>query len=260
MTITVLSEARALEGFGFEHGLSYLIETDGRKVLFDTGASDLYYRNADRLGTDLGDVDLVVLSHGHFDHGDGLAFIEGKPLICHPGCFRKRYRKGEHVNIGLALARSELEQKMDLKLSRTPLQLSPHLWFLGEIPRKHDFEAEETKYALENGEWDFITDDSGLACITSGGLVVISGCAHSGICNMIDHAVRITGENSAVAVIGGFHLSRPDLRTQKTIGYMKTMGLSKVMPSHCTREPALTQFRKAFGDRPVLAGDKIFFL
>lgn len=260
MTITILSEAKSLEGFGFEHGLSFLVEVDGQKILLDTGASDLYCRNAERLDIDLDEIDRVVLSHGHFDHGDGLAFIEGKPLVCHPGCFRKRFRESESVNIGLALTRSELAQRMDLETSADPMQLTQHLWFLGEVPRRNDFEATETRYVLEDGEKDFITDDSGLACITSNGLVVISGCAHSGICNMVDHARKVSGTEHVDAVIGGFHLSRPDRQTKRTIEYLKMLDVMKVMPSHCTREPALSLFRKAFGDRPVYAGDKIFFL
>ncbi len=260
MKLTVLSEARALEGFGTEHGLSYLIEADGKKILFDTGASDLFRKNAGKLGIDLEEVDLVVLSHGHFDHGDGLAFIRDKPLVCHPGCFRERFRKSGLSSIGLALSKAEVESRMRLETTRKPRKLTAGLWFLGEIPRENDFEATRTNYVLEGGREDFITDDSGLAYATGDRLVVISGCAHSGICNIISYAGRVTGAEQVEAVVGGFHLSRLDHRTDRTISCMKELGIKRVMPSHCTMEPALGAFRKVFGDHPVRAGDTIDFL
>jgi len=80
MNLTVLSEVKAMDGFESEHGLSFLIEVDQLRVLFDTGASDLFKHNAARLGIDLGKVDRIVLSHGHWDHGNGLEYIEGKVL------------------------------------------------------------------------------------------------------------------------------------------------------------------------------------
>ncbi len=260
MKLTVLSEALALEGFGYEHGLSFLIEADGKKILFDTGASDLYRKNAGRLRIDLKEVDLVVLSHGHFDHGDGLAHIRDKPLLCHPGCFRKRYRKSGYGSLGLELSREELEERLTIETTVHPRQLTPNLWFLGEIPRRNDFEAKRTKYLLEDGKEDFITDDSALACLTGSGMVVISGCAHSGICNIISHARRVTGADRVEAVAGGFHLSKLDQRTHRTIACMKEMDIKRVMPSHCTLEPALGAFRREFGDHPVRAGETIEFV
>jgi len=107
MNLTVLSEMRAMEGFGSEHGLSFLIEADRKKILFDTGSSDLFLQSADRLSLDLEEVDRIVLSHGHWDHGNGLAWMKGKPLICHPGCFVKRYRKSGGEYLGLSLSREE---------------------------------------------------------------------------------------------------------------------------------------------------------
>lgn len=245
---------RAMDGFESEHGLSFLIEVDQLKVLFDTGASDLYKRNAAKLGIDLGAVDRIVLSHGHWDHGNGLEYMEGKPLICHPDCFVKRYRKSGDTYLGLSLSKEELGDRFDLETFRRPIRLSDHLWFLGEIPRKNDFEAQATKYILEDGSEDFILDDSGLVAITKNGLVIISGCAHSGICNMIEHARRVTGIFKVVAVIGGFHLKAANKQTRKTIEYLEKLELEHVIPSHCTFDPALKLFRQTFGGRELLVG------
>jgi 7,8-dihydropterin-6-yl-methyl-4-(beta-D-ribofuranosyl)aminobenzene 5'-phosphate synthase len=111
----------------------------------------------------------------------------------------------------------------------------------------------------ESGEEDFITDDSGLAIITKNGLIIISGCAHSGICNMIEHAISITGIREIRAVIGGFHLKTVDNQTNKTIEYLKKKDVRQVMPSHCTMDPALNEFHKHFGKTDVLAGEEYVF-
>ena len=254
MKLVVLSDAKAMDGYGSEHGLSFLIEVDHIRILFDTGTSDLFIRNAEKIGIDLGDVEAIVLSHGHFDHGDGLQYVDGNTLVCHPGCFVKRYRKEGGVNLGLALTKKEIERKFKLKTSRDPLRLSEHLYFLGEIPRVNDFEAISTRYMLEGGEEDHVIDDSGLACITDKGLVVVSGCAHSGICNIIEHAKKVTGIEQVEAVIGGFHLGAIDRQTKKTIQYMNDHKIPGLFPSHCTRDPALRMFKEVLGSREVVVG------
>jgi len=259
MNLTVLSEMRAMDGFGSEHGLSFLIEVDQKMILFDTGASDLYKQNAARLGIDLGLVDRIVLSHGHWDHGNGLEYMEGKPLICHPGCFVKRYRKSGDSYLGLSLSKEELGHRFDLETFRKPILLSDHLWFLGEIPRKNDFEAKTTNYILEDGSEDFIMDDSGLVVVTKKGLVLISGCAHSGICNMIEHARRVTGVFKIAAVIGGFHLRAVNRQTRLTIECLEKLEVEQVIPSHCTFDPALKLFRQIFGAQELLAGACLAF-
>jgi len=259
MELTVLSEVKALKGFGFEHGLSFLVETDQKRFLFDTGASGLFIQSAARLGIDMEQVDRIILSHGHWDHGNGLMHLKDKSLICHPGCFVKRYRKSGDDYLGLSLSREEAEERFNLETFRRPVHLSAHLWYLGEIPRINDFEAQSTPYILEDGSEDFILDDTGLAAITDRGLVVISGCAHSGICNMIEHARRVTGTLKIAAVIGGFHLQADDHRTRRTVEYLRQLGVPKVFPSHCTRDPALGLFRKEFGGREVLTGACLTF-
>jgi len=185
--------------------------------------------------------------------------MEGKTLICHPGCFVKRFRKTGKNELGLSLSEKELSERFNLETFRQPIKLSNHIWFLGEIPRKNDFEAKSTKYVLEDGSEDFIMDDSGLAVITDKGLVVISGCAHAGICNMIEHARRVTGISEVAAVIGGFHLKAANEQTRKTIEYLEELGVKQVIPSHCTFDPALDLFHRAFGTRNVLTGGKFVF-
>ncbi len=259
MKLTILSEAKAMDGFLSEHGLSFLLEVDNKSFLFDTGASDVFLRNAQVLGIKLDEIENIILSHGHWDHGNGLQHISGKSLLCHPGSFVKRFRKQGGDSIGLAQTKSELEKKFNLRTSVEPVRLTEHLWFLGEIPRVNDFEAKTTKYILEDASPDFIMDDSGMACITEKGLLVISGCAHSGICNMVEHARLVTGEDRVEAVIGGFHLSAVNYQLRRTLEWMNEAGVKRVYPSHCTMDPALDQFYNELGSKAVKAGDTISF-
>ena len=92
MKLTVLNDNLAGRKYYAEQGLSFLIE-DEIKILFDVGHTDIFIRNAKLLDVSLDDIDYVVLSHGHWDHGDGLKYIKDKKLICHPDCFIKRYKK-----------------------------------------------------------------------------------------------------------------------------------------------------------------------
>jgi len=256
---SVLSDAKAVNGYGSEHGLSFLIEVDQKKFLFDTGASDLYLRNAVKLGFKMAELDAIVLSHGHFDHGDGLQYIRKKPLVCHPDCFVKRYRKSGKGSLGLALSYEEIRKRFDLKASREPVRLSEHLFFLGEVPRENDFESQHTRYQLEDGSDDFIRDDSGLACISEGRLLVFSGCAHSGICNMVEHARKVTGVRQVHAVIGGLHLKQIDWQTKRTIVCLKELRVKRIYPSHCTRDPALSRMVELFEGLVPTAGTQYVF-
>ncbi len=254
MRLVVLSDGKALDGYESEHGLSFLLEVDHKKILFDTGASDLFLRNAEKMGIDLGCVETIVLSHGHYDHGNGLQYLRGHRLVCHPACFVKRYRKEGGENLGLALSKREIESRFTLEVSKDPLRLTEHLYFLGEIPRINDFEAKSSKYILEGGEQDQLVDDSALACVVKKGLVVISGCAHSGICNVIEYAKKVTGVDRVEAVIGGFHLKANNEQTKRTIKYLSDLNIPGVYPSHCTLGPALATLYEAFGTKEMVVG------
>jgi Metal-dependent hydrolases of the beta-lactamase superfamily II len=107
-TITILSDNQAGKNFESEHGLSWLVEASGM-VLLDTGASDLFIRNAQRLNIDLSKVDNIVLSHGHWDHGNGLTFLENKTVTCHPEVFRQRFSRDGTHSVGLSFTEIDME-------------------------------------------------------------------------------------------------------------------------------------------------------
>ena len=260
MQLTVLTENVAGGYLGAEHGLSYLIEHDGKTILFDTGHTDLFIRNASRLNIDLEkNVDVIVLSHGHWDHGDGLRFITGKKLITHPASFIKRYRRADNSYIGLALGRNEIERKFDLTVSANPVRVSEKIIYLGGVPRNNDFEAKETTFTDESGKPDYVPDDSAMAFILDDEIVVVTGCSHSGICNITEYAREVTGVEKVKAVIGGFHLKRRDKQTLKTIEYFKSLKVEEFYPSHCTELPALAAFYDEFGIEQVKTGKRLVF-
>jgi 7,8-dihydropterin-6-yl-methyl-4-(beta-D-ribofuranosyl)aminobenzene 5'-phosphate synthase len=256
LKITILNDNTAGRWCLAEHGLSFLIEAD-RTILFDTSSSDLISYNAQILNINLQQIDTIVLSHGHDDHTGGLMLFEGQRLICHPDTFIKRTRKSDQTDLGIQWTEDEIRSRFNLVLSHDPIQLSNQIFFLGGIPRLTEFESKKTAFQKADGSDDFVMDDSGLAIITINGLVVVSGCAHSGICNMTAHAMKVTGIEKVHTIIGGFHLQNDDAITQQTIDWMKSMQVEQVVPSHCTSFSAQTAISKSFRFFPVKSGNKI---
>jgi len=253
LKIYVLTDNAASLTCKAEHGLSYLVVFD-EKVLFDTGQTNLFLENAHILEAPIQDTNYLILSHGHYDHGNGLKFIDNMKLICHPDAFSKRYSGKENKYVGLDVDEVELSKRFTIQTSKEPVWLSEKMVFLGEIPRKINFEKNSTTFYLDGKIPDPILDDSGMAIVMKQGLFVISGCAHSGICNIIEHARNVTGVSKVFGIMGGFHLMMNNNQTQKTIDYLKTLSIEIVMPSHCTALPALSAFYEVFGGEQVKAG------
>jgi len=255
MNIYILTDNFPGNKLQAEHGLSYLIEFEGKRLLFDTGQSNLFLKNAALMGVDMTNIDMIILSHGHFDHGDGLLFLHRGKLICHPGCFIKRYRKSDYSYIGLVNTQNELARKFELIVSSEPYYITEKIIFLGEIPRVTDFESKSTPFVLEGGVPDYVTDDSAIALLHENGLFIITGCGHAGIVNTLEHAKIVTGEKKLYGIMGGFHLKENNRQTKETIRYLKKSGMVHVYPSHCTENPALELFHKAFNAKQVKTGD-----
>lgn len=259
MKLTVLTENVASGYFTAEFGLSYLIEHDNETILFDTGHSDNFLKNAEKLNIDIDNVETVVLSHGHWDHGNGLKHIKDKKLICHPNVFNKRYRRNENIHNGLELTYQELKDRFQITTSKEPYHISENIIFLGEIPRINSFESQTTPFVDENGNDDFILDDSALAIKINDELIVVTGCSHTGICNIVEYAKKVTDLSKIKVVIGGFHLAFNNMQTQKTIDYFKKQNVEYLLPSHCTKLPALAAFRNEFEISQVTAGMVFIF-
>lgn len=259
MKVSVLTENNAGEHTGAEHGLSYLVEYDGRRILFDTGQSDLFLKNAAIMGVSMEDIDMIVLSHGHYDHGNGLQHLSGGTLLCHPGCFIRRYRQSDNSYIGLRNSREELAGKFYLITSRVPYRITESILFAGEIPRITPYESKTTTFILEDGSPDYVADDSALIITLPQGLLIITGCGHAGVVNTLEHASALTGIENICGIMGGFHLKEEDRQTIETVSYLKNKKVRHIIPSHCTSGSALVSFRTTFDARPVRTGDILLF-
>lgn len=241
MKLTVLCDnnSRIDAYYLAEPGVSYYIECDGKKILFDTGYSDVYLRNAQALGIDLSKLDAAAISHGHIDHTGGLPYLpEGDnklPLYGCPGIFEpKRDEDGDN---GAPISYEEAAARFDLRLSAQPTAITEHLWHLGEIPRVTDFECRRPfGERFSEGEWkeDYMMDDSALVYVGEEGLTIITGCSHCGICNIVEQAKKVFHEDRIAGIIGGFHMLRVTSRVGKTVEYLQKQHVKKLCPCHCT--------------------------
>ncbi len=251
MELTVLVDNNTLidRYFKAEPGLSLLIETQGTRVLFDTGYSDLFLTNAQKMNKDLSQLDFLVISHSHLDHTWGLEpfvrylterGIEQQPfkrpaLIAHPDIFTSAGMEAI-PEFGSLMSRGKMARHLDLQLSKTPVQLGPGLTFLGEIPRNTAFEGQMTFGKKEGQEsLDRVMDDSALVYQSQKGLVIITGCSHSGICNIIAYAQKVCEDTRVADIIGGFHLLNPGKeQLSGTLDYFKKLSPGAVHACHCT--------------------------
>lgn len=223
-----------------EPALSFYIETEGKKILFDTGYSDVFMKNAELMGIDLSALDAVVISHSHIDHTGGLGPLseafdtKALPLYAHPDSFIPK-RSGDMVT-GALLTEEELSRRYRLRLSDKPQYITEKLLYMGAIPRRFDFEAPVmTGEALVNGEYvpDYDMDDSAMVYVGEDGLFIITGCSHAGICNMTQYAKELTGVDKIAGIVGGFHLFKVDERLEKTIDYLESCNIHSLNPCHC---------------------------
>ena len=243
-----------------EPALSIYIENCEKKYLFDIGYSDVYLKNAERLGIELESLDAVIISHGHNDHTGGLAFYpkrQNKPLlIAHPGIMEPK--RAEGLCISLPVTEAYLQDRFVFKLTRSPLWLDEQLVFLGEIHRANDFENKKPvgEHCLADG-WhdDYVLDDSALVYKQKDGLYIITGCSHSGICNIAEYAKQVTGCNVIKSIIGGFHLfSGRSQQTLATVDYLQSNVEGTMYPCHCTNLAAKFALHKQLPVQEVGVG------
>ncbi len=266
-----------------EHGFSALIKTTAagktHTLLFDFGFSeDGAAQNAKTLGIDMREVEVAALSHGHSDHTGGLQKLTaliGKrdiPLIVHPSAFKSpRYLKfGEDFKINFPKLTREMVKEAGFAAieSATPYPLlDDTILFLGEIPRKTDFEKGfPIAHWQKDGQelWDAIEDDTSLVMnLKDKGLVIVSGCAHAGIVNTVQYAMEVTGIDKIHVVMGGFHLSGPlfEQIIDRTSQELQKVHPDYVVPMHCTGRKAIMEIEKQMPDQFILnmAGTKLTF-
>ncbi|MEA2104758.1 MAG: MBL fold metallo-hydrolase, partial [Candidatus Cloacimonadota bacterium] len=243
-----------------EHGWSVYIESDQGNFLFDTGQGMAIINNARHFNKDLSTIRGIMISHHHYDHTGGLLRVleqTGKVNVySHPDLFKNSYviDKGKERNIGIPFRQKILESKgAQFKFNTGFREVVPDLILSGEIPRLTEFEKGSKRFLLKTSEGniqDFILDDQTLIVNTEKGLIIILGCSHSGIINIINHIIDKTGQNHIHTIIGGTHLDSASKETkEKTIQALKNFDIEKIGVSHCTGLETSMRLFQEFGDR-----------
>ncbi|MGB2964808.1 MAG: MBL fold metallo-hydrolase [Anaerolineales bacterium] len=275
-----------------EHGLSVLIQLDDSedKILWDAGVSKIaLMENIRRMKLDITTIKHIALSHGHSDHymamtevlngldllptgedwGADITINDVKawftasriPLIAHPAAFRERWKQKDDGNLVGPFKPPPQEEwraaGAEIILSEGPYQLKPGCWITGYIPRnsfEYSGRSDRRRYRVGSEiKPDDLEDDQAIVInVKKKGLVVLSGCAHSGIVNTVEYAKEISGIQKVHAVIGGFHLAQADEdEINQTVDYFLEIQPQLVVPGHCTGFKAISRLAQAMPDQFV---------
>lgn len=260
--VTTLIENKKGEHLGLqnEHGLSFLVEIDQKTILFDTGKSDAFIENASKLRRDLSKVDSIVLSHGHYDHTGGLKSFVSKygnsfSLFVHPDIFIDKYRV---ENDFMQFLGNDWDMNWlrnhDIRcnfVKEDVMRLTSNTYLISNFSRVSEYEENNPLYRVKKGE-DYVIDDFhdevSMVLNTEKGLVVMLGCSHAGIENILRTVIDRLGDNIYL-VIGGTHLVRASQeRINNTIQFINKHNINYIGVSHCTGELASSEFLRAFGE------------
>ena len=259
--MTVLVENAAGHDLLGEHGLAFWIETPAGAALLDTGQGKVLLRNACNLGIDLSQAQTIILSHGHYDHTGGLAAAataaEQAAICFHHAALGPKFSRrpdGQVRAIGMPdLARQTIEHNRRRVLcTDKPMEVLRGLYATGPVPRVTAFEDTGGDFFLDErcATRDPLTDDQAVYFDTPDGVVVLLGCAHSGLINALTYVQRLTGQRPVRAVIGGTHLlSASRARMDATVAALSQMDVRRIGLAHCTGSAAMARLHAEFPDR-----------
>ena len=269
--ITTLVENTA-SGAGLlaEHGLSFWIEYDDKRILFDTGQSDILIRNAKVLGINLVDTDAVILSHGHYDHTGGLAAlldiaVKAK-IYLHPAAIETKF--GKRTSGAESIGMPEIAKKAigdhEVIWTEKCTQIFPGITVTGQVPRMNNFEDVGGAFFLDENckKTDELLDDQTLFIETSKGLVIVFGCAHAGVVSILYRIAHLSEKKQLYAALGGMHLLRASKkRIERTENVFRDYGLQKIGPAHCTGADVTRRFWNVFPNRcfDITVGTEVKF-
>ena len=272
--ITTLAEDYAGYSTFFyaQHGISFLIEVENasttKRILFDVAHSaESILHNMELLKIDLSSIDMIFLSHTHWDHTWGLidmlkAIDKEIPIIVHPDIFRPTLKfapapmyNGLYGISGESTISKIEENKGKLFFVGEPFSIIDGVLSTGEIREKVEFEKEiafKGAYVIKDGliKEDDLHDEMSVVLSLPDGLAIVIGCGHPGVASIVNKAKSITGIQKVKTVIGGFHLvDASDERIQKSVRHLKETGVERVFTGHCTGLKAEAEFMKEFGER-----------
>lgn len=265
LKITVLSTMLADGPELGEWGFAALVEADGHRILFDTGAhSDLVLKNCRSLEIDLSTVPEVILSHSHWDHVGGLITLRQSVLADKKPAALSRVHVGGGIfypRLGAAppleanpmvLIKSQYEQSGGIfVVHEKPVQIYPGVWLTGPVPRKYperNWSGNDKVKTPAGIMEDNLPEDMALVFDTDEGLVVLTGCGHAGVINIIDYARTFVRPARVHALIGGIHLfSAADKTFAWTAEKLRGFGVDNFIGAHCTGIETVFRFRQDLG-------------
>lgn len=253
------------DGIVAEHGLSIYIEAHGRKILFDTGASPLFIKNAEKLGVDLGEVNELVISHGHYDHTGGVPEFcninKIAPIYVHENAFFENFgidANGERSMDSIPWndhERAEIEPR--IIMTSGPEWISEDIVVSGTVPKIEGYEPTETFYRiLRDGSVieDPMDHEQILVIREPEGLYVFSGCSHRGVVPAVRYARELFGGEKIAVLAAGMHLySADEAMRKKVIDQIIAEDVGIVMPVHCTGINAICDMKNIMGDKCIVA-------
>ena len=268
--VTLMENTQGRDGCLFEHGLSIYVETGKHKLLIDTGASDKFLANADMLGVDIEKADTLILSHGHYDHAGGiLAFVKknlAADIFMQKAAADAYYHKDEAEERYIGID-PLIPQLSNVKMIEGNYRIDEELFLFSGVTKRRLWPSGNRVLAIKRGN-DFIQDEflheQYLVIEAEGKKVLISGCAHNGILNILDKFKEIYGGWPDV-VISGFHLKKKNGYTPEDMDNIKQIAVElKALPTqfytgHCTGEEPFMVMKEIMGDKLVYihSGDEI---
>ncbi len=262
MELTILIEndlAPGHEDLAAEHGLSFYIRHGGHVFMSDVGMTGKFAENAQRLGCDLGLVEALAISHHHYDHGGGLGwfFKENDTATVY---LKKAPEADYVVDVhGLPVRYVGLDREVlavhseQIAYIDTHCEALPGVHLLTDIPEKYPRPGADQRLKMKQGSKklpDIFEHEMAMVLVGNAGLVILTGCAHTGVLNMVAGAQAVFPGQSIQAVIGGFHLMREDENTVRKVGEtLIEMNVRAVYTGHCTGERSTAVLGSVLGDR-----------
>jgi 7,8-dihydropterin-6-yl-methyl-4-(beta-D-ribofuranosyl)aminobenzene 5'-phosphate synthase len=257
---TLVEDTTAAEDFGCEHGLSLYIETKANKILFDVGASGLFLRNAEKLDVNIADIDFLIISHGHYDHGGGLKtfFTENTKakVFMHELAFGKYYAVRANDELEYIGIDENLRRNKRIVPTSDSFLISEGIQIFSDVAQKEP-RPKSNRGLLKEHQGELIADtfdhEQNLVVEEEGKFLLITGCAHNGIVNILEHFHSLKGHMPDY-VIGGFHLAghsggSEDLAVIDRIGGYLLSTKAKFYTGHCTGIEPYQRLKAIMGDR-----------